>query len=54
MYCPVDEDDKNSFHYFKWPEKYKSLDDPRLPKELKVAIDDNIESVSEKSINKEE
>ena len=54
MYCPVNEDDKNSFHYFKMPERYKSLDDPRLPKELKVAIDNNIKSVSEKSINKEE
>ena len=54
MYCPVNEDDKNSFHYFKMPETYKSLDDPRLPKELKVAIDNNIKIISEKSINKEE
>jgi len=48
MYCPIDKDDKSLFHFYKMPETYKSLDDPRLPKELKVAIDNNIELVKEK------
>ena len=50
MYCPVDNENDEKEKFYFYPKTFKSLDDPRLPKELKVAIDNNIKNVSEKSI----